>query len=67
MLNKTSKEIQVKYNEYLEYLKKNNGEIEFNKLIFVDKNIDEVESFLKENDSILMEFTKDMLLYDIKQ
>ena len=26
-----------------------------------------LESFLKENDSILMEFTKDMLLYDIKQ
>lgn len=66
-LNKTSKEIQIKYNEYLKYLKNTNGEIEFNKLIFVDKNVEEVKSFLKTNDNILMEFTKDMLLYDIKQ
>lgn len=66
-VNKTSTQMVEYYDQYLKKLKETNGEIEFKKLIFVDKNIENIQSFLKENKNRLMEFTEDMLIEDIKE
>lgn len=65
-VNKSSKEIQEEYDKYLNMLKKTGGEIEFKRLVFVDKNLKNVKEFLKENKYRLMEFTEEMLIYDIE-
>lgn len=63
-LNKSSKEIKNQYDEYIKKLKETNGEIEFSKLIFVEKDLEEIKKFSIENKNILMEFTEEMLIDD---
>lgn len=67
ILNKTSLELKEDYEKYLNFLKETNGEIEFNRIIFVEKDEKEIKEFIDKNEHKLMEFTEEILLDDLKK
>ena len=65
IVNKTSKELEEFYNNYLNILKKQNGEIEFDNLEYIDKNIKAINDFCLSSKT--PEYTRRLLLEDASE
>ncbi len=65
LVNMTSNELDKYYKEYLNKLKNENGEIEFDELAYIANNKDAIEEFCLS--SRIPEYTKELLLKDVSE
>lgn len=61
----TSNQLEEHYSKYLAKLMETRGEIEYNKLVFVDKDKNKIEEFCKQNKT--PDYTKELIIQDVSE